>query len=389
MEWSDWKSEIVEELSRNDILSDDAVYEHIQHKILKENQRASLNEKNQLIETLYNHIRRLGALQPYLDDDSINEVMVNGPGNIFVEKGGKMLSVNTTLEDVELIEIIQRIVNRMNRRVNEKEPICDVRLPDGSRVNIILPPIALDGPYITIRKFVRSFMTVDQLVTNATISQEALELIENLVKRRYNVFISGGTSSGKTTLLNALSESIGDEERVITIEDSAELKLQGLSNLIRLETRHGVDNYMEPITIRDLIRASLRMRPDRIIVGEVRGEETIDMLQAMNTGHDGSLSTGHANSIREMLLRLETMVLSTIELPLLAIRQQIASAVDVMIHLQKIHGKGRRVMEIAEIDGVKDGVIQMNTLYTYNLEKDQLMPTGKGLKHRIKWEVNG
>ncbi len=389
MEWTDWKSAILDDLSQWDVISDEDVYERIQTKILQEEQGLSIIEKSSLIETLYNHIRRLGTLQPYLDDPKVNEVMVNGPDKVFVEKEGEIFRVQTTIHENELLEIIQRIVNRMNRRVNEKEPICDVRLEDGSRVNIILPPIAIDGPYITIRKFIRSFITVDQLVKNGTISKEAMEVVQRLVKRRYNIFISGGTSSGKTTLLNALSESIGEKERVITIEDSAELKLQGLNNLIRLETRNGVDNYMEPITIRDLIRSSLRMRPDRIIVGEVRGEETIDMLQAMNTGHDGSLSTGHANSIREMLLRLETMVLSSMELPLIAIRQQIASAVDIMIHLQKIHGKGRRVMEIAEVDGVDNGIIGLNTLYRYDIEQDQLVPTGNELRHKVKLEVNG
>ena len=292
----------------------------------------SIQERVNLTDELYSSIRGLGLLDMIIKDDDITEVMINGTDEIFIEKSGKLERLNQSFESQRKLEdIIQRIVGRAGREVNQSNPIVDTRLPDGSRVSVVLPPVALKGPTLTIRKFSKTPMTVEQLIKYKSITPQIAAVLETLVKAKYNIFISGGTGSGKTTFLNALSNYIPKTERVITIEDSAELQIVGIDNLVKLETRNSNSSGKGMITIRDLIKTSLRMRPERIIVGEVRGAETLDMLQAMNTGHDGSLSTGHANSTRDMLSRMETMVLMGAEgLPLEAIRQQISSAVDII-----------------------------------------------------------
>lgn len=379
------REQILKEMNRIEIIDDQSVTELIESHVYKNCLYQSIDEKEKLIIEFFNKFRRLGAIQDLIDDSSITEIMINGYKNIFIEQEGEMIKLDRQIESEEVLEqLIQKMVSRMDRKVNAKYPICDVRLINGSRVNIVLKPIAIDGPYVTIRKFPEKKLNKLDLINNKTISKVAMEYLEELVKTRFNIFISGGTSSGKTTLLNVLSDAIHENERVITIEDSAELQLKRIENLIRLETRIGDAEFTHKIPIKDLIKASLRMRPDRIIVGEVRGDETIDMLQAMNTGHDGSISTGHGNSIYEMLFRLETMVLSGIDIPLIAIRQQIVSAIDVMIHIQKISGKGRRVTEISEITKLEEGLIQLNNLFIYNQEKDILEKTTSTLKNNSK-----
>lgn len=380
------KEKIINDMNQLEHVDDCIVSELIESHVYKECLYQSIEEKELLVNEFFNEFRRLGPLQELIDDSSITEIMINGYKDIFIEKNGDIIKSNYELESEEVLEqLIQKIVSKMDRKVNAKYPICDVRLVGGSRVNVVLKPIAIDGPYVTIRKFPEKKLTKIDLINNETITNEAMEYLERLVKTRFNMFISGGTSSGKTTLLNILSDVIDPQERVITIEDSAELQLKRIDNLIRLETRIGDAEFTNKVPIKELIKTSLRMRPDRIIVGEVRGDETIDMLQAMNTGHDGSISTGHGNSIYEMLFRLETMVLSGIEIPLVAIRQQIVSAIDIMIHIQKINGKGRRVTEIAEVTKLEDGVIQINPLFTYNREQDRLIKTESVLINNSKF----
>lgn len=325
-----------------------------------------LSKRCRLRVQIFHSLRRLDVLQELLDRDDITEIMVNGAGKIFYEKGGEIHLWNQHFSSTEKLEdIIQQMVGNNNRMINTAQPIADTRLADGSRVNVVLPPVALDGPVVTIRKFPRRPLGMAELLAGGSIGEECVSLLEQLVRAGYNIFISGGTGSGKTTFLNALSGFIPESERVITIEDSAELQLQGIPNLVRLETRNaGIEGNLE-ITIRELIRTALRMRPDRIIVGEVRGAECLDMLQAMNTGHDGSLSTGHANSCRDMLNRMETMVLMGMELPLPAIRAQIASGIDIMVHLGRLRDKSRRVLSIMELNGVKGGGICLNPLYEF------------------------
>lgn len=325
-----------------------------------------LSERKALSDGVFNTMRGLDALQPLVDDPTITEIMINGISEIFIEKSGRLYKVEKGFENEEkLLNVIQNIVSSVNRTVNESTPICDARLKDGSRVNIVLPPIALNGPTVTIRKFPENPMTVQQLIAYKSITPEVAELLERLVKAKYNIFISGGTGSGKTTFLNAMSNFIPHDERVITIEDSAELQIRGVDNLVRMETRNANVEGKGEVTIRDLIKSSLRMRPERIVVGEVRGAEALDMLQAMNTGHDGSLSTGHANSTKDMLSRLETMVLTGASIPLDAIRQQIASAVDIIIQLSRLRDKSRRTMEICEILDYEDGEIKLNPIYKF------------------------
>lgn len=325
-----------------------------------------LSKRCRLRVQIFHSLRRLDVLQELLDRDDITEIMVNGAGKIFYETGGKIHLWNQHFSSGEKLEdIIQQMVGNNNRMINTAQPIADARLADGSRVNVVLSPVALDGPVVTIRKFPRHPLGMAELLEGGSIGEECVSLLEQLVRAGYNIFISGGTGSGKTTFLNALSGFIPESERVITIEDSAELQLQGIPNLVRLETRNaGIEGNLE-ITIRELIRTALRMRPDRIIVGEVRGAECLDMLQAMNTGHDGSLSTGHANSCRDMLNRMETMVLMGMELPLPAIRAQIASGIDIMVHLGRLRDKSRRVLSIMELNGVKGGEICLNPLYEF------------------------
>lgn len=325
-----------------------------------------VNVRKRLRKELFDSLRRLDILQIFVEDNSVTEIMINGKDNIFVERDGKLSQLDIHFESMErLQDVIQQIVAGCNRVVNEASPIVDARLPDGARVNIVMNPVALDGPVVTIRRFPEKPITMTKLLELESISCEAAEFLERLVKASYNIFISGGTGSGKTTFLNVLSQFIPAEERVITIEDSAELQLLGLPNLVRLETRNSNVEGCREVNIRELIRSSLRMRPDRIIVGEVRGAEAADMLQCMNTGHDGSMSTGHANSGKDMLSRLENMVLMGMELPLAAIRQQIASGIDIIVHLGRLRDRSRRVLEITEIAGCEENEIRLNPLFVF------------------------
>ena len=349
-------------------------------------QYCPINQQISIVEQVYSSIRGFGLLDTILKDDSITEIMINGPENIFIEQNGRLFKLDKKFESQRRLEdVIQRIVGLAGREVNQSNPICDTRLPDGSRVNVVLPPIALCGPTLTIRKFSKTPMTIEKLIQFGSITKDIADKLELLVKAKYNIFISGGTGSGKTTFLNALSNYIPKDERVITIEDSAELQIVGIDNLVSLETRNANTSGAGQITIRDLIKSSLRMRPERIVVGEVRGGEALDMLQAMNTGHDGSLSTGHANSTEDMLSRLETMVLQGANvLPLEAIRQQIASAVDIIIHLSRLRDKSRKTMEITEVVGYENGQIVLNPLYVFEEDEKSTLEKVSGSLHRTK-----
>ena len=356
----------------------------------------SLRDRIEMEKRVFDSLKRLDVLQELIDDTEVTEIMVNGPDSIFYEKNGCIQQYDGRFSSEEKMQdIIQQIVGRHNRVVNQSSPIVDTRLVDGSRVNIVLFPISLGGSAISIRKFPKEPYNMEKLIAIGSVSKEVSEMLKLLVKAKYSIFISGGTGSGKTTFLNALSQYIPEDERIITIEDSAELQLLGAKNIVRMETRNANVEGVMPITIRDLIRTALRMRPDRIIVGECRGAETLDMLSAMNTGHDGSLSTGHANSCRDMLSRMETMVLMGQELPLSAIRSQIASGINIIIQLGRLRDKSRRVLEIAELDGIVDGEIVLNTLYQFEeiSEKNgrvigELVQKGK-LKSRTKLEAAG
>ncbi len=354
--------------------------------LLEENSRGmyiALSEKLRLRERLFNSFRKLDILQELLDDDSVTEIMINGPDHIFIEKAGKIRQWEGKFESEERLEnIIQQIVSRVNRRVNTSSPIVDARLQDGSRVNICLPPVSIDGPAMTIRKFPEP-ITMEKLIRFGSVTEEAAGFLMHLVRARYNIFVSGGTSSGKTTLLNALSRYIPSSERVITIEDSAELQITHLPNLVRLETRDRNSDGRGEISMSMLIKTSLRMRPDRIIVGEVRDRSAADMLAAFDTGHDGSLSTGHANSAKDMLGRLEGMVLEAMDIPLAAIRQQIASAIEIMIHLERMSDGKRRISEISEVRGIRNGEIILEAIYRYDIEKREFIKTGE-LENRRK-----
>jgi len=350
----------------------------------------SIEQTLSIIQQVYSSIRGFGLLDSIISDDTITEVMINGPENVFIEQNGRLFKLDKQFESQRRLEdVIQRIVGLAGREVNQANPICDTRLPDGSRVNVVLPPIALCGPTLTIRKFSKTPMTIEKLIQYGSITQEIADKLEMLVKAKYNIFISGGTGSGKTTFLNALSNYIPKDERVITIEDSAELQIVGVENLVSLETRNANASGSGQITIRDLIKSSLRMRPERIVVGEVRGGEALDMLQAMNTGHDGSLSTGHANSTEDMLSRLETMVLQgAAGLPLPAIRQQIASAVDIIIHLSRLRDKSRKTMEICEVVGYEPGSdggkILLNPLYVFEEDESSTLTKVSGSLKRTE-----
>jgi pilus assembly protein CpaF len=349
-------------------ITDDELYQVIDRCIYEESREKiiSIRQKEELRSRLYNSIKKLDILQELLDDDEITEIMVNGTECIFYEKQGRIKKWGRQFESEEkLADIAQRIAAMSNRMVNEASPIVDTRLNDGSRVNIVLPPVAIDGPVITIRKFYDTPLTIERLIELGSITPEAACFLEKLVKSRYNIFISGGTGSGKTTFLNVLSDYIPSDERVITIEDSAELQLHNISNMVRLEARMANAEGGNAVSIRDLIKSSLRMRPDRIVVGEVRGEEALDMLQAMNTGHDGSLSTGHGNSPKDMLTRLETMVLMGMSMPVDAIRTQIASAIDIIVHLARQRDKSRKVVQIAEVGNYQNGEIELTPLFKY------------------------
>ena len=349
-------------------------------------QYCSIDQRVSIVQQVYSSIRGFGLLDSIMNDDTITEVMINGPENVFIEQNGRLFKLDKQFESQKRLEdVIQRIVGLAGREVNQANPICDTRLPDGSRVNVVLPPIALCGPTLTIRKFSKTPMTIEKLIQYGSITQEIADVLEMLVKAKYNIFIAGGTGSGKTTFLNALSNYIPKDERVITIEDSAELQITGVENLVSLETRNANTSGAGQITIRDLIKSSLRMRPERIVVGEVRGGEALDMLQAMNTGHDGSLSTGHANSTEDMLSRLETMVLQgAAGLPLEAIRQQIASAVDIIIHLSRLRDKSRKTMEITEVVGYENGQIILNPLYVFEEDENSTLTKVSGSLNRTK-----
>ena len=353
-------------------------------------QYCSIEQRISLITQVYSSIRGFGLLDSILSDDTITEVMINGPDNIFIEQNGVGRRLNKTFESERRLEdVIQRIVGLAGREVNQASPIVDTRLPDGSRVNVVLPPISLVGPVITIRKFSKDPMTVDKLIRYGSFTRDIANFLEQLVLAKYNIFIAGGTGSGKTTFLNALSNFIPRTERIITIEDSAELQIKNIDNLVSLETRNANSAGAGAVTIRDLIKSSLRMRPDRIIVGEVRGAEALDMLQAMNTGHDGSLSTGHANSTADMISRLETMVLQGGEgLPLAAVRQQIASAVDVIIHLSRLRDHSRKTMSITEVLGLdSNGNVILNPLYEFVEDSNSTLERVSGTLRRTKNEM--
>lgn len=366
----DIRQEIIGEADLSRDLSDEEIRSHIRQRLLNEGHEHAipLQERLAMEQRIFNSLRKLDVLQELLEDDEITEIMVNGPDNIFIEKAGKLYRSPLRFSSAEkLSDVIQQIAAERNKIVNESSPIVDTRLSDGSRINIILPPVSLNEGIITIRRFPKDPVTMKKLLEFGSISPEIVEFLKILVRARYNIFISGGTGSGKTTFLNALTEFIPKSERVITIEDSAELQLIGIDNLVRLEARdRNLEGNLE-VTIRDLVRASLRMRPDRIIVGECRGAEALEVLQASNTGHDGSMSTGHANSARDMLSRLEVMVLmGSVELPVAAIRSQIASGIDILVHLGRLADRSRKLLEISEIMGMEDGEIVTSTIFKYD-----------------------
>lgn len=361
------KSRLLEKLDHSMEMEDEAVQELVENEVwlMGKETYIPLAEKKRLCREIYYAIRKYDVLQELLEDETVTEIMVNGPDHIFIEKEGRLQQWQTAFESEDkLLDVIQQIVAKANRVVNESSPIVDARL-FGSRVHVVLPPVALNGPILTIRRFGKTPLLIPELLRLGSVSQEICTFLEKLVIAGYNIFISGGTGSGKTTFLNALSSFIPRTERIITIEDSAELQIQGNDNLVRLETRNANVEGCKPVTIRDLIRASLRMRPDRIIVGEVRGAEAIDMLQALNTGHDGSLSTGHANSAADMIARLETMVLMGMELPLAAIRRQIAGGVDLIVHLGRLRDKSRRVLSVSEVVGYEQREVLLSVLYEF------------------------
>lgn len=369
-QFREFRDRLMERLERSREMSDGEIYDLIDELLTGEEARGKLRlgQRGELRRELFNSVRRLDILQELVEDDSVTEIMVNGTEGIFLEREGRIVRWERRFETKEKLEdIVQQIVAGCNRVANEAVTIVDARLANGARVNVVMPPVAIRGPVITIRRFPDHPISMEQLIAWNAVSVQAAQFLEKLVRAGYNIFISGGTGSGKTTFLNALSNYIPKEERIITIEDNAELQIQGARNLVRLEARRANEEGDNAVTIRDLIRASLRMRPDRIIVGEVRGEETIDMLQSLNTGHDGSLSTGHGNSPRDMLSRLETMVLMGLEIPVQAIRRQIASGIDLMVHLGRLRDKSRKVLEILEITGydIPSGEITTKTLYEF------------------------
>ncbi|MBP7176745.1 MAG: CpaF family protein [Thermoclostridium sp.] len=403
---SEWIKEIRQEVARkreltniSDAEMDEQLLALVEEEVFQKARelRLGVMEKKQLVDSVFNSLRRLDIIEPLLKDPSITEIMINGPEHIFIERNGRSERIPLAFEGHEQLEdMVQRIVSRVNRSVNEAQPIVDARLPDGSRVNVVLNPIALQGPLVTIRKFPENPLTMQQLIQMNTLTSEAAEFLQRMVRAKYNLFICGGTGSGKTTFLNVLSNFIPPHERVVTIEDSAELRLSNVENLARMETRNANTEGLGEIPMKALIKTSLRMRPERIIVGEVRGEEALDMLQAMNTGHEGSMSTGHANSIADMLSRLETMVLMAAPLPLEAIRKQIASSLDIMVYLSRFRDGSRRLVEIAEVSGYCQGDIVLNPLYRFSEDGEDcqgrvsgvLKPTGSKLEHTDKLQHN-
>lgn len=362
------KEKIISDIDLSRDVSDEEIKDIISLEIsrMKKDSFISLKEAALLQRQLFFEVRRLGILEELISDPSVTEIMVNGTEAVFIEKDGKLLRWDKRFENIEkLKDVIQQIVAKSNRVVNEASPIVDARLENGSRVNVVMNPVALNGPILTIRRFPDDPIRMADLINFGSVTKEAAEFIRKLVISGYNIFVSGGTGSGKTTFLNAISEFIPSDERVITIEDSAELQIKGVENLVRMETRNANVEGASSISIRDLIKSSLRMRPDRIVVGEIRDGAALDFLSAANTGHDGSLSTGHANSAKDMLTRIETMVLMAMDLPLGAIRRQIASAVDIIIHLGRLRDRTRKVLEICEITGMKDSEIVIEPIYRF------------------------
>lgn len=356
----------------------------------------TLEEKKRLRQDLFHSIRRLDVLQDLLEDASVTEIMVNGPDSIFIEKGGELFPYPGSFSSAEKLEdVIQQIVGASNRVVNTASPIVDCRLRNGDRVNVVLAPVAVNGPILTIRRFPEKPITMGDLLRFGSLSEETAGFLGRCVRAGLNIFISGGTGSGKTTFLNVLSDSIDPRERVITIEDNAELQIRHVPNLVQMEARNANVEGCVPISIRDLIKASLRMRPDRIIVGEVRGPEAIDMVQCLNTGHDGSMSTGHANSARDMLSRLETMILMGMDLPISAVRGQLASGIDLIVHLGRLRDRSRKVLEIAEVTGMEDGQIALSTLYRFTETGEEngkitgIWSKENEIAHRFKFEMAG
>ena len=381
---------LMEQLDLSRELSDGEILDAIDELILNQMREScmALKEKVQLRQELFYSVRKLDVLQELIEDESVTEIMVNGPDTIFVERGGKLSKWHKSFTSREKLEdVIQQIVGKCNRVVNESMPIVDARLENGARVNAVIYPVALNGPILTIRRFPEHPITMEKLIELGSLSQECAQFLRKLVQARYSMVIGGGTGSGKTTFLAALSEFIPCDERIITVEDNAELRIQGIENLVRLEAKMANVDGGASVTIRELIRTALRMRPDRIIVGEVRGGEAMDMLQALNTGHEGSLSTAHANSSRDMLSRLETMTLMGVELPLEAIRRQIASGVDILVHLGRMRDKSRKVLEITEVCGFEQGEIRTQPLYRWQ-EGRGLVETAH-LLHREKLERAG
>lgn len=367
------KKEILSQLDCGQDFSDEQVQHLIDERLCSPECAGSLGrtDRQALGRELFAVIRGLDVLQELLEDEGITEIMINGPDRIFIEKDGQLFAWDGHFEsENRMQDVIQQIAAGCNRVVNEASPVLDARLADGSRVNVVLAPIALNGPILTIRRFPKEGMTMEKLVSLSSLTDECRSFLELLVRCRYNIFISGGTGSGKTTFLNALSQAIPAQERIITIEDNAELQLRFASNLVSLETRNANIEGCQPVTIRDLIRTSLRMRPDRILVGEVRGAEICELLTAYNSGHDGSMSTGHGNTARDMLLRMETMLLMGMDIPLSAIQRQIASGIDILVHLGRLRDRSRKVLEIVEITGYADGEIKTHTLYAF--EEDAL-----------------
>lgn len=375
------QEELLRELEQGVSFSDEQMQDEIEIRVLKRGQMEylTIEEKMELVKKIFNSVRRLDVLQELLEDQDITEIMINGPDHIFIEKGGRLLDSGKKFpSQAKLEDVIQQIVSKVNRVVNEASPIVDVRLLDGSRVNVVLPPVALDGPVMTIRRFPENPFDMDKLLELGSITKEAAVFLRTLVEARYNIIISGGTGSGKTTFLNALSNYIPSTERIVTIEDSAELQIQNIANLVRLETRNANLEGKNEITVRDLVRSALRQRPDRIIIGEIRDAAVIELLSAMNTGHDGSISTGHANSPVDMLRRLETLVLTGMDIPLQAVRSQIASAIEIVVQLGRLRDKSRKVLEIDEVCGIEDGEIVLRPLYKFQETKGSSKEHVKG-----------
>lgn len=385
------RRELMDQLSQGESWSDQEIREKIDDLVIGRTRNTTLTvaEKAGISRDLFYSVRKLDVLQELLDDDGITEIMVNGYQNIFIERNGRRSRWEKSFASREKLEdVIQRIVGKCNRVINENHPIVDARLSGGARVNAVIYPVALDGPILTIRRFPNRPITMEWLIRKGSITREAAEFLEKAVRAGYSILIGGGTSSGKTTFLNALSNFIPPGERLITIEDNAELQIQGVDNLVRLEAKTANMEENREITIRDLIRTALRMAPNRIVVGEIRGEEAIDLLQAWNTGHDGSMGTAHANSTYDMISRVETMVLMGMQLPLEAIRRQIASGIDLMVHLGRQRDKSRRVLEITEVLGYEDGEVKLGPLFEWKMDEEKLVKQGD-LVHREKLRKAG